>query len=191
MRHHGLIPLLLCIAATTANECTAAPLSIGTRNETIPENGTVTYTVVKTGQNDLSFLPPPGWKAEADAKANTLTWTSPDYLSMIRLKISEGEGDAIPKLNADELRQTISQELENSKITEEFPCYTSGSTGLAFDSERAVGDKFLVKSRIAFIPVPGGFARITLTAPREEFRTRQMDFSRFLNSFRITRLKTT
>ena len=191
MRHHGLIHLLLCIAAIAANECVAAPLSIGTRNEIVPENGTVIYTVAKTGQNEFTFLPPHTWKSQLDANSNTLTWTSPDYRSIVRLKISDTDGDTIPKINVDELRQTITHESEGSKIIEEIPCHTSGSSGIAFDSERTVDGQFQVKSRIAFIPVTGGFVQITLTTPKGEFRNRQMDLSRFLNSFRVVKLKAT
>ena len=78
-----------------------------------------------------------------------------------------------------------------SKIIEEIPCHTSGSSGIAFDSERTVDGQFQVKSRIAFIPVTGGFVQITLTTPKGEFRNRQMDLSRFLNSFRVVKLKAT
>jgi len=110
---------------------------------------------------------------------------SPHCRSIIRLKISDNSGDAIPKLKAAGLRQVRSQEQESSNIIGELPCYTSGSAGLAFDSEREVEGKF----RVAFIPVTGGFAQITLTTPNEEFRGRQMDLGRLLNSFRVTKLK--
>lgn len=190
MRHYlRLAFIFICAAAIAPGKCSADPLSVGTRNEIIPENGTVIYTVAKSGQNEFTFLPPHGWKSEVDANANTLTWTSPDYRSMVRLKITDTDGDAIPKLNADELRQAISLEQSLAKIIEEHPCYTSGSAGIAFDFERTVDGKFLVNSRIAYIPVPGGFAQITLTAPKEEFRSRQVDLSRFLNSFRLVKLK--
>lgn len=192
MRHHSGLALILvfgCAAIIAPSECSADSLSIGTRNEIIPENGTVIYTVAKTGVNEFTFLPPPGWKLAVDAKANTLTWTSPDYRSMVRLKISDTDGDALPRINADELRQTVTQESESSKIIAETPCYTSGSSGIAFDSERTVDGKFQVNSRIAFIPVTGGIIQITLTTPKEEFKSRQMDLSRFLNSFRVVKLK--
>jgi len=192
MRHHSGLALILvfsCAAIIAPSECSADSLSIGTRNEIIPENGTVIYTVAKTGVNEFTFLPPPGWKLAVDAKANTLTWTSPDYRSMVRLKISDTDGDALPRINADELRQTVNQESESSKIIAETPCYTSGSSGIAFDFERTVDGKFQVNSRIAFIPVTGGIIQITLTTPKEEFKSRQMDLSRFLNSFRVVKLK--
>jgi len=189
MRIFRLLSISLYIAVITAKECLAAPFSIGAREESIPENGTVTYTVVKTDQNEFSFLPPPGWRAEVDKKRNTLTWTSPDYRSMVRLKISDTDGDTTPNLKLAELRQLISEQNEDSKIIEESPCYTSGLAGLAFDTERATEGKFVVNSRIAFIPVTGGYAQVVLTSPKEEFRTRQTDLSRYLNSFRVTKLK--
>ena len=189
--HHKMALIIICAAVFVVSVCSADLLSVGTRSEIIPENGTFIYMVAKTAQNEFTFLPPHGWKSVADTKAGTLTWTSPDYRSMVRLKISDANGDAVPAMKADELRQILAHELEDSKFIEELPCYTSGSRGIAFDSERVADGKFPVSSRIAFIPVAGGFAQITLTTPIAEFKSRQMDFSRFLNSFRVTKLTTT
>ena len=167
----------------------AEPFSLGTRTVEIPEAGKVTYTVLSTVQNEIHFLPPQGWKTETDAKAGTLTWTSPDYRSMIRLKVKDDGGDQIPKLQAEELRATVLQELTGAKITEEFPCYTSGGSGLAFDCQRTLDGDYPVATRLAFVPTPGGVAQFNLTAPPEQFARRQMDFSRFLNSFHVESLK--
>ena len=118
-------------------------------------------------------------------KDGTITWTSPDYQSMIRLKVSNNGGDQSPKLRPEELRQTVAQEISEAKINEEFPCFTAGAAGLALDCEHVVKGQFVMASRVALVPIPGGLAQFNLTSPKDQFAKRQIDFSRFLNSFRI------
>jgi hypothetical protein len=159
--------------------------TLGSRTAEIPENGQVTYTILHTEKNETSFLPPSGWKADIDAKGGTITWTSPDYQSMIRLKISNNGGDQTRKLRPEELRETVGQEISGAKINEEFPCFTSGVSGLALDCEHTDKGQFVMASRVALVPIPGGLAQFTLTSPKAQFSKQQIDFSRFLNSFRI------
>ena len=180
--------LLLLPFAVLAFNLSAESFSISLRTVTIPENGEVTYNVIRTARQEFSFLPPSGWRVETDSKARTVTWTSTDYRSVIRLKLSDENGDQVAKLQTEQLRQTIATELPGAKITQEFPCYTSGTSGVAFDSERTVNDRFPVITRVAFVPVVGGFVQFNLTAPREQFTATQVDFNRFLNSFRNERL---
>ncbi len=181
------LPALL-LFATSVHLHSQAAFQIGTRNEEIPENGVVSYTVVRTTRNEFSFLPPPQWRAETDAKAETLSWTSPDYRSMIQLQLPKTATDETPKLKAEELRATILSPSTKLTLTGEFPCYTSGLSGLAFDTTQHVDGKFETSTRTAFFPVSGGVARITLTAPKEQFTTRQLDLSRYLNSLKVTKL---
>jgi hypothetical protein len=163
----------------------AEPFSVSSRTTEVPESGQVTYTIIRTEKNETSFLPPPGWKSEVDAKAGTITWTSPDYQSMIRLKITGSGGDQSPKPRPEELREVVAQEFASAKINEEFPCFTSGASGLALDCEHVVKNQFVMSSRVALVPIPGGLAQFTLTSPKDQFTKRQGDLSRFLNSFRI------
>jgi hypothetical protein len=179
---------LFLLFALLAFNLSAEPFSISLRAVTIPESGEVTYNVIRTARHEFSFLPPSGWKAETDIKARTVTWTSTDYRSVIRLKISDDKGDQVAKLQTEQLRQMIATELPGAKITQEFPCYTSGASGQAFDSERTLNDQFPVTTRMAFVPVVGGFVQFNLTAPREQFTALQIDFGRFLNSFRNEKL---
>lgn len=188
MHSKRLLPSLLCIPLASSILIANPAFKIGSRNEPIPENGIATYTVVTTGKNEFTLLPPPRWKSEADAKSTSLSWTSPDYRSMIQMRIMASDSDAAPKLKADELRQTIRARHAKVKILEEFPCYTSGLSGLAFDCERPADGGFKLQSRVAFIPISGGTAELTLTAPHEQFTTRQMDFMRLLNSLRVAKL---
>lgn len=186
MFHRALLPLTLpLIASMLVHHVSAEPFSMSTRTVEIPESGHVTYTVLRTANNEISFLPPQAWKAAIDAKAGTITWTSPDYRSMIRLRIQDDGTSQVPKLQPEELRQAVLQELTGAKITEEFPCYTAGGSGLAFDAEHVVKGDFPVASRLAFVPIPGGTAQFNLTSPRDQFSKKQMVLSRFLTSFRV------
>lgn len=179
---------LLLLTAAASHLHSEATFHVSTRNEEIPENGVVAYTVVKTSRSEFSFLPPHQWRAETDTKAGTLSWTSPDYGSMIQLLLPKAATEETPKLNAEELRGTITSQPAHATITGEFPCYTSGLSGLAFDAVRRVDGKIDVSTRTAFVPVAGGIVQITLTAPKEKFAARQLDLSRYLNSFKVAKL---
>jgi hypothetical protein len=186
MPHRAWFSLVLPLM-WTAQLCNLSgePFTLGSRTAEIPECGKVTYTILRTDKNETSFLPPPGWKSDVDAKGGTITWTSADYQSSIRLKISAGGDDQSPKLRPEELREMVAQEIANAKINEEFPCFTSGASGLALDCEHVVKQQFAMSSRVALVPIPGGRVQFNLTSPRDQFTKRQIDFSRFLNSFRI------
>lgn len=180
--------LLFFLFPLLAFNLSAEPFSISLRTVTIPESGEVTYNVIRTTRQEFSFLPPSGWKAETDTKTRTVTWTSGDYRSVIKFQIGDDNSEQVPKLRAEQLRQMIAVEFPGVTITEEFPCYTAGASGLAFDSELAVNDQLHVITRVAFVPVVGGIVHFSLTAPREQFAARQIDFTRLLNSFRDEKL---
>ena len=186
MIHGALIGLgLLLVSFVQVTDLSAEPFSLGSRTAEIPESGKVTYTILHTEKNETSFLPPSGWKSDIDAKGGTITWTSPDYQSMLRLKISNHGDEQTPKLRPEELRQAVAAEFAEAKINEEFPCFTSGASGLALDCEHVAKGQFAMASRVALVPIPGGLAQFNLTSPKDQFVKRQIDFSRFLNSFRI------
>jgi hypothetical protein len=175
----------------TVQLCTLSgePFTLGSRTAEIPESGKVTYAILRTEKNETSFLPPSGWKSEIDAKGRTITWTSADYQTSIRLKISDSGSHQTPKLRAEELRETVAQDIPGAKINEEFPCFTSGASGLALDCEHVAKGQFAMASRMAHVPIPGGLAQFSLTSPKEQFTRRQIDLSRFLNSFRVENSK--
>jgi len=185
MIHPALIGLLLPVIWTVLLcDLCAEPFTLGSRTAEIPESGKVTYTILRTEKNETSFLPPSGWKAEVDAKGGTITWTAPDYQSIIRLKISNRGEEQTSKLRPEELRQAVTQEFPEAKITEEFPCFTSGASGLGVDCEHLAKNQFAMSSRVALVPIPSGLAQFNLTSPKDQFAKRQIDFSHFLNSFR-------
>ena len=172
MIHGALIGLgLLLVSFVQVTDLSAEPISLGSRTAEIPESGKVTYTILHTEKNETSFLPPSGWKSDIDAKGGTITWTSPDYQSMIRLKISNHGDEQTPKLRPEELRQAAAAEFAEAKINEEFPCFTSGSSGLALDCEHVAKGQFAMASRVALVPIPGGLAQFNLTSPKVGLRS--------------------
>jgi hypothetical protein len=163
----------------------AEPFSLGSRTSDIPERGKVTFAILRTEKSETSFLPPAGWKADVDAKEKTITWTSPDYQSMIRLKIVENGGDQLSKPRVEELKEAVAQQFTDAKVKEEFPCFTSGAAGLGLDCEHVAKGQFVMASRLALVPIPKGSVQFNLTTPRDQFVKKQTDFNHFLNSFRI------
>ena len=186
MMHRALIGLALLLMWTAQlRDLSGGPFTLGSRTAEIPESGQVTYAVLRTEKNEMSFLPPSGWKSDVDAKGGTITWTSPDYQSIIRLKITSQGGDQPPKLRPEELRETVVREFAGAKVNGEFPCFTSGASGMAVDCEHVAKGQFEMASRVALVPIPGGLAQFNLTSPKDQFAKRQIDFSRFQNSFRV------
>ena len=171
--------------AGVAGEGRPGPFLLSTRTTEIPERGQVTTTVLRTSESDYSFLSPLGWRSEVDAARQMITWTSPDYTSVLRLQIRfQGSGQS-NQLRPEELRQVVLQELPAARITEEFSCPSGSAPGLAFDAERRMASEVSVLSRMAFLPVPGGRAEVLLSTPRERFAQRQAEFTGFLNSFQV------
>lgn len=191
MKFTGSSGLCALAALVFTGVCSAgeSDFKVGVRQEEIPEVGIVTYTLLSTAVNEFMFLPPSRWKREIDPKSGTILLTSSDFRSTIRVLVPEQKTEEVPKLQADELRQALLQEMVGSRIVEESPSYTSGLAGFAFDAERIIDNKVTVRSRDAFFAIAGGTVRVTLSAPVDQFTARQSDLSRFLNSFRTNRRK--
>lgn len=181
-----LCSILGCILGVASTIHAETTFRLATRSEAIPENGTVSYTVLRTAENEFSFLPPSQWRQAVNQKASALSWTAPDYRTSIQMQLHGGSSNGIPKLKPEPLQQELLSRHKQAKILEEFPCYSSGSTGLAFDWERPGEGGFTIRSRSAFLPIAGGLVELTLTASKDQFENRQMDLMRFLNSLRIT-----
>ena len=185
----GAAVLWLGEGAGAASEGQPGPFLLSTRTTEIPERGAVTTTVLRTSESEFSFLSPVGWRSEVDAGRQMITWTSPDYTSVLRLQIRfQGSGQA-NRLRPEDLRQVVLQELPAARITEEFSCPSGSAPGLAFDAERRGAADGAVLSRMAFLPVPGGRAEVLLSTPREHFAQRQTELTGFLNSFQVQKDK--
>ncbi len=185
--HLWIASVLLVSQITVAAGELSGHFTLGVRVEEIAEAGSVSYSVLNTRNNEYVFLPPSGWKSEVDVKARTITWTSPDYQSLIRLQVPESETEETPTIKSEAQRQEFLRDFSDAKILEESPSYSAGLAGLAFDADRTVDGKFQARVRAAFLPVAGGMLKVTLSTPREQFVSRQGDLSRFMNSLRTTK----
>lgn len=181
---------ILCFVLASSSVNAETIFRLSTRNEPIPENGVVAYTVLRADENEFAFLPPPQWKLEVDQKKSSLSWTSPDFRSLIQIQIqvNAGTSNNAAKLNSEELKAALVARHKQTKILEQFPCYTSGLSGIAFDWERSGEGGFIIRHRSAFIPIAGGYAELTLATPSDQFEKRHMDLMRLLNSFRANHL---
>jgi len=159
--------------------------TLSTKTSDIPERGEVTLTVLRTGQHTLTFLAPAGWRSQVNAAAGTITWTSTDDTSQLRLKINLSGSGQPTSLRPEDLRQVVLQELPAAKITEEFTCHTGSGSGPAFDLERVVDGKFFISSRVAYVPFAGGRAEIHFSSPTDQFSQRLVELTGFLNSIQM------
>ena len=176
----------ISLALAVASAVTAAePLLLLTRTNHIPERGVVMNTVICTGHHEFSFQPPADWKRSADTNVMQVTWLSPDFRTMIRMRIvSPGGGRTLAPV-ASELREVIRQQFADARIVEEFACYTGGVAGLAFDLEQGDPDSLKTATRFACVPFPDGLVELSLSAPPETFSNQTQLFTVLLNSFQV------
>lgn len=179
--------LLLLLVPNLPGQTT--PFTLATRTVQIPESGDITCTVLRGPECEFMFRPPLDWRPQPDLDHGTITWTSPDYTSTLRIRIKLSGGGQPIQPRPEELRQVVLQELPAAHITDEFNCPTGGPTGQAVDLEYVVEDRFPFSARAAFIPCPGGRAEIRLTVPRDQFPQAQIEWAGFLNSFHVEPVK--
>jgi len=191
----SLLTLLILWAAGPLPAAEARPepvegsFTLRTKTTEIPERGEVTLTVLRTAEHEFVFLAPSGWRSQVDTSEGTITWTSADDTSRLRIKINLSGSGRPTSLRPEELRQVVLQELPAAKIVEEFTCHTASSSGPAFDLERVVDGKFRRSSRLAYFPFSGGRIEIHLSCPTEQFSQQQVELTGFLNSFQVEPLK--
>lgn len=159
--------------------------SLSTRTVEIPENGTVEHLVMRTSNIEISFQPPAGWKADINTNSGVIAWVSSDYATMLSLKIESEGSEKAPSLKPEDFRKLLLAERPTAKVREEFPCHAANASGIGFDVEQNTDAAPSNCSRIAYIPVQGGVAQITLSTSSAEFDRRQITFTRFLNSLRV------
>lgn len=180
-----LVALASVLILAWANPTYAEPFSLSTRTIEIPESGEVTNTVLRTATHEFTFQAPAQWKSTIDTKAGVIHWTSGDYRSALRFRITTNGGGQRAQNRPEELKHVVLRELPAAKFSEQFPCYSGGASGVAFDLESFLDDKHATAIRVAFIPFSHGHVQLNLTTARDEFQERQVDLTRFLNSLRI------
>jgi hypothetical protein len=178
----GLFSLAL---AFVCSGIAAEPLLLLTRTNEIPERGLVMNTVVCTEHQEFSLLPPTDWKRNVDTNEMQITWLSPDFNTLIRMRIVPGPDGRTPAPVSSELRKVIRQQFAGARIGEEFVCFTGGAAGLGFDLEQGEGDSLKTATRFASVPFPTGRVELSLSAPPESFSSQAHLFTSLLNSFQI------
>jgi hypothetical protein len=154
-----------------------------TRSVEIPEAGRVTNSFLCSSRHELGFLPPRGWKETFDTNNLQLTWTSRDYASLLRLKISPSW--PMSEIKTSELRDAAQARHPKARMVEQFTSYTAGGRGVSFDMEETLEGKSKTWIRLAFVPYEAGLAEFTLVTPTDQFPKSQQTFSQFLNSFHV------
>jgi hypothetical protein len=149
----------------------------------VPEAGRVTNAVLSSSRHELDFLPPQGWKENFDTNNLQLTWTSRDYASLLRLKISPTW--PMPEIKPDALREAAQARHPKARIVEQFTCYTAAGPGIAFDLEETADGQIRTSTRLAFVPYEAGLAEFTFVTPADQFPKGQQLFGQFLNSFHV------
>jgi hypothetical protein len=149
----------------------------------IPERGQVAGYAVVTATHKITFLPPVGWTADANASSQEVVLTHVDSRAAVLFRISnstgesvlppkpatgETEADAAAKASAtrrDQLRERVKQRFPNTRITHEFDCFADGQPGAAADLEQAADDATGTALRVAVVVLPAGVAEFQLSAP--------------------------
>jgi len=190
MKWRSLNIVLLATAPGLASHwAMAEPFSLETVRVALPESGVALQIVLRAGPHEFQFQPPAGWRIAIDTNASQITWTAPDQISTLRLRIETSSTAPVGRIAVEKLRSRVAEQWRNAHILEEFTCYTSGREGRAFDFEYSPDERARVSARLGFIALPRGLVEFALTAPPDQFTSRQVDFTSLLSSFRVDEMR--
>ncbi len=175
----AIIAVLQCAVAVLG----AAPFTIESGTVSIPENGTVSSLIVRTAQAEVSFVPPPLWKLAIDTNSSTLTWQTPDFRSMLRLRFAPGQGGSA-SLKQEAVRERVRADFPDAVIKDEAECFTATHPGRGFELEQRKA-KFPSVTRLAFVPYEGGLLELQMACPLEHSEQTRHRFTGVMNSLRI------
>lgn len=161
----------------------AAELTLESRMVSIPENGFVSCLIVRTAQSEVSLVPPPLWKLAIDTNSTTLTWQTPDYRTMLRLRLAPGQGRVV-SLNKEALRERVRLDFPDAEIRDEAECFTATHSGTGFELQQRK-TKFPSVTRLAFVPYDGGLLELQLTCPLDDSEQTRHRLTSVMNSLRI------
>ncbi len=179
----------LLLAVPLASGLSAAErFQLTTRTVEISEVGQRLVCVVLMDTNQICFLPPRNWQIRLDAQEKRLTLSSADRNASIIVRVLPQVSAKPADLKVETLRRHIQEQYPGATIKEEFECFASVGPGQGFDLERpsASGAKF--SSRVAYVPIPGALAELSLVTRTEAFAGCQWDFANLLHSFSVEAL---
>ena len=153
--------------------------------EEIAERGRVPSYIILTESNRFSFLPPPGWNVSQNASERKITLVSKDLGASISFSIMPADAAAGKTLAVEALRDQMLVRFPDAKIVRDFPCFSGGNAGQAFDLERLISKKSPISMRVAIVPFPGGKLEFSLTTASQNFPKHHRTFGILLSSFQI------
>ena len=179
------LPSSNCTESQSQPTCSDESWFVATRPIEIPENGYVTNTVVCTPKFEFCFLPPANWSCSVQTNANRLTWIMPDQSAAIHFTFTVQPGGRVTPPRLEDLRLRAQAAAPNSRLVEQFPCYSRTHSGTGFDVEVPARNQFTTMTRFAFIPFEAGLVEFQLATSPAQFVARQLDLGVLLNSFGI------
>jgi hypothetical protein len=145
--------------------------------------------VIAADTSRFSFLPPSGWNAHSTASEKTIKLVRPESGALITVRIIEDKSDPAVELTNETLRPILLSRYPSAKIVEELSASALGQSAPAFELESRTSNNARQRTRVAFVPFPGGYLECALTAATEKIGPEYHGFNQFLLSFRHAPLK--
>jgi hypothetical protein len=150
--------------------------------ERISEAGTIKKTRIAIDALTLNCQPPYGWQPEVDEGQSSVRFRSLNLSAAFSITV-------LPKTAAGEsskdLRTRLGKEFGKIEIVEEFPAYTAGPAGIAFELKQDLSDRLINRMIVAYFPSGRDLIELKLAAPDVTWSQSRRIWSQFLNSFSI------
>ena len=145
--------------------------------------------VVALENSQFSFLPPRGWNVQSSASEKLIRLVRPESAALIIVHIIEDKTtEALPS-TVEALRPRVLSRYPGAKIVEEFSASGLGQSGPAFDLEGQRTNHGRERTRLVFIPFPGGYLDCALTVSADKIGHEYHDLNQLLLSFRRAPLR--
>jgi len=146
----------------------------------IPERGAVPGLLLINGTNRYSLLLPADWRVGSDISERKVTRQSRDFSGTITLTLASGTNGT--SFSKEAVRDQLSRQYPEGKITREFVCTAMGQRGAGFDLELPAGSN-AVAMRINSFPTIDGSIEFALTAMSEQITNYYLPFAMVMTSF--------
>ncbi|MSU20297.1 MAG: hypothetical protein EXS30_02755 [Pedosphaera sp.] len=145
--------------------------------------------VVMLESSQFSFLPPRGWNVQPSASEKLIRLVRPESAALIILHIIEDKTSGALPSKVEALRPSVLSRYPGARIVEEFSASGMGQSGPAFDLERPHTNHGRERTRVVFIPFPGGYLDCALTVSADKVGHEYHDLNQLLLSFRRAPLR--
>lgn len=140
--------------------------------------------VVILENSQFSFLPPRGWNVQSSASEKLIRLVRPESAALIIVHIIEDKPSEAPPSTVEALRPRVLSRYPGARIVEEFSASGMGQSGPAFDLEGPRTNHGRERTRLVFIPFPGGYLDCALTVSADRIGHAYHDLNQLLLSFR-------